>query len=92
MPTDFSTNNIPQGISDIQALSDMEDDEMNHPLDRKVLEDRIIYLSRPMPMNVGLPVLCDFGEARIGRKHSGDAMPGITGHQRSSWIWNGTTK
>jgi serine/threonine protein kinase len=31
-----------------------------------------------MPVNTGLPVLCDFGEARIGdKKHTGDIMPGI---------------
>lgn len=30
-----------------------------------------------MPVNAGLPVLCDFGEARVGDKHRGDVMPGI---------------
>ena len=31
-----------------------------------------------MPVNAGLPVLSDLGEARIGsHKHSGDIMPGI---------------
>lgn len=30
-----------------------------------------------MPVKTGLPVLCDFGEARVGDKHRGDVMPGI---------------
>lgn len=32
-----------------------------------------------MPLSIGLPVLCDLGEARVvgTQKHSGDIMPGI---------------
>nr|KMM70969.1 hypothetical protein CPAG_07278 [Coccidioides posadasii RMSCC 3488] len=74
--TDISANNILQGITDLTALSEIEDGEASQPIARKVLDDRTIYISRPMPINTGLPVLCDFGEARIGDKHKGDVMPG----------------
>lgn len=30
-----------------------------------------------MPVCAGLPILYDFGEARVGNKHRGDVMPGI---------------
>ncbi|KMP05674.1 hypothetical protein CIRG_05355 [Coccidioides immitis RMSCC 2394] len=75
--TDISANNILQGITDLTALSEIEDGEASQPIARKVLDDRTIYISRPMPINTGLSVLCDFGEARIGDKHKGDVMPGI---------------
>ena len=75
---DISSNNILQGIEDSAILSQIEDDEIVRPIARKVLSDRHIYYSRPMPVNAGLPVLSDLGEARIGsHKHSGDIMPGI---------------
>lgn len=45
---------------------------------RKILEDRTIYVSRPLPISVGTPVLCDLGEARIGTDTQyGDIMPDI---------------
>ncbi|KAI1977516.1 hypothetical protein LOZ53_001539 [Ophidiomyces ophidiicola] len=75
--TDISANNILQGITDLTDLSEIEDVEASQSIARKVLDDRTIYISRPMPINTGLPVLCDFGEARIGDKHKGDVMPGI---------------
>ena len=30
-----------------------------------------------MPITNGLPVICDFGAARMGDKHTGDVMPGV---------------
>ena len=45
---------------------------------RKTLEDRTIYLSRPLPISYGTPVLCDLGEARLGTDQQiGDIMPDI---------------
>ncbi|PLB49730.1 protein kinase, variant, partial [Aspergillus steynii IBT 23096] len=76
--TDISSNNILQGIEDDTILSQIEEDEMNRPIARKILSDRAIYYSRPLPVCGGLPVLADLGEARVGaQKHRGDIMPGI---------------
>jgi len=67
-----------QGVQDNSILSQIEQDELERPIARKVLSDRTIYNSRPMPVNTGEPVLCDLGEARAGtQKHKGDIMPGI---------------
>lgn len=66
------------GIEDHSILPQIEQDELERPLARKALSDRTIYFSRPMPVNKGLPVLCDLGEARVGtHMHRGDIMPGI---------------
>jgi hypothetical protein len=65
-----------QILTDNSALSDIEEGEITQPIE--ILGGRTIYNSRPMPVDTGLPVLCDFGEARIGdKKHTGDIMPGI---------------
>jgi serine/threonine protein kinase len=57
-------------------FSEIEKEEIEHPSARKILPDRIIYLSQAMPITYGPPVICDFGSARIGEKHFGDVMPG----------------
>ncbi|KAL2849803.1 CMGC/CLK protein kinase [Aspergillus pseudodeflectus] len=76
--TDISTNNILQVIQDPSILRQIEEDEVARPIARKVLSDRTIYFSRPMPNSTGLPVLSDFGEARIDKgSNRGDIMPGI---------------
>ncbi|PKY08949.1 protein kinase [Aspergillus campestris IBT 28561] len=76
--TDISPNNILHAIDNDSLLSRIEDDETTRPVARKVLPDHTIYFSRPMPPCTGLPVLSDFGEARVGsNKHRGDIMPGV---------------
>ncbi|RAL00093.1 kinase domain-containing protein [Aspergillus ibericus CBS 121593] len=75
--TDISPNNILQGLEGDGILSEMEEGEVERPMARKVLDDRTIYYSRPMPLCAGLPVISDLGEGRIGTKHTGDIMPGI---------------
>ena len=65
-------------MDDDSILSHLEEDEMERPITRKVLANRNIYNSRPVPPCMGLPVLSDLGEARIGsQNHKGDIMPGI---------------
>ncbi|RAL04888.1 kinase-like protein [Aspergillus ibericus CBS 121593] len=84
--TDISPNNILQGIEDTSILSRMEQDEVIRPITRKILADRIIYYSRPMPLCTGSPVLSDLGKARLGvGKHSGNIMPGIYHAPESIW-------
>ncbi|GFG14846.1 CMGC/CLK protein kinase [Aspergillus lentulus] len=76
--TDISSNNILFGIEDPSIFSQIEEDEMTRPIARKVLDDRHIYFSRPLPVSTGLPVISDLGEARVGSgKQRGDIMPGI---------------
>ncbi|KGO77439.1 hypothetical protein PITC_048120 [Penicillium italicum] len=75
---DISTNNLLQGVGDTSVLRQIEEDEITRPIARKILDYREIYFSRPVPISEGLPVLSDFGEARIGKvKQRGDIMPGI---------------
>jgi serine/threonine protein kinase len=71
---DISPNNILLGVPDSSILSKIEDAEIGHPSPRKILPDRIIYRSQPMPVTNGPPVLCDLGAARLGEKHTGDVM------------------
>ncbi|RAL15704.1 CMGC/CLK protein kinase [Aspergillus homomorphus CBS 101889] len=76
--TDISSNNVLFGIEDPSILPQIEEDEIARPIARKVLADRNIYYSRPMPVSTGMPVLTDFGEARVGGgRLKGDIMPGI---------------
>ena len=73
---DISPNNILQNVESDSILAQIEQGEVEEPIARKVLGDRTIYNSRPMPLTRGLPVLCDLGEARIGKTtHRGDIMP-----------------
>lgn len=75
---DVSTNNILQGIEDISVLRQIEEDELTRQVAKKILDGGQIYFSRPVPVSAGLPVLSEFGEARIGKAmQTGDIMPGI---------------
>jgi serine/threonine protein kinase len=73
--TDISPNNILRGAPDTSIFTAIEESELSNPSPRKILSDRIIYTSHPVPVTRGRPVLVDFGAARIGVKHKGDIMP-----------------
>ncbi|RDW64490.1 uncharacterized protein DSM5745_09901 [Aspergillus mulundensis] len=76
--TDLQPNNILLGIKDESILSNIEQAEFETPMPRKTYNDRTIYLSRPLPISYGTPVLCDLGEARVGTdKQQGDIMPDL---------------
>jgi hypothetical protein len=67
-------------IDDETLLTDFEQAETEQPPVRKVIDNsRTIYGSRKLglPKNLlwGRPVLCDFGEARIGPSHRGLIQP-----------------
>ncbi|KAJ9213209.1 hypothetical protein DTO166G4_5202 [Paecilomyces variotii] len=70
---DLKTDNLMLSLEDNSVLADFAIAESNNPSPRKVIDQsRIIYCSRKFQRptggrNYGLPVLCDFGEARIGR-------------------------
>ncbi|KAI1913030.1 hypothetical protein LOZ61_003007 [Ophidiomyces ophidiicola] len=72
--TDLKTDNLMLTIDDPSMLQDFEKAESDSPSPRKVIDDvRSIYTSRsfrnPRNGNWGGPILCDFGEARIGWAH-----------------------
>ncbi|EXJ82333.1 CMGC/SRPK protein kinase [Capronia epimyces CBS 606.96] len=78
--TDINPSNIMLTIEDESLLSDFERAEIEEPSPMKVLNDgRAIYASRKLGLPKGLlwgqPVLCDFGEARIGDSHTGLIQP-----------------
>ncbi|KAF4627658.1 hypothetical protein G7Y89_g10500 [Cudoniella acicularis] len=66
--TDIQTKNILLNIEGETVLTNFEEAEINDPSPCKVDGDRIIYTSRELRVrgSTGHPVLCDFGEARIG--------------------------
>lgn len=68
-------NNVLQSIEDKSVFTRIEEDEFYRPIRRKKLHDRHIYYSRSPPVSTGLPILCDFGGARLdGGKQEGDIM------------------
>ena len=61
-------------IEDTSVLNDFEQAEKTVPCTRKVVDaTRTIYATRqfrnPKDFAFGPPILCDFGEARIGSSH-----------------------
>ena len=76
--TDLQPSNILLGIKDDSILAKFEQAEFEAPVPRKTVGNRIIYLSRPLPISFGTPVLCDLGEARLGiDQQQGDIMPDV---------------
>ncbi|KAM3501022.1 hypothetical protein MY11210_009436 [Beauveria gryllotalpidicola] len=77
---DITASNIMLTLDDHTLLYDFEKAEEDAPSRKKVIDDvRIIYGSRRLGLPKGdlwgQPALCDFGEARIGRSHSGLIQP-----------------
>jgi len=66
------------GILDDSTFTKFEQNEAENPCPRKILDNRTIYLSRPMPFSAGLPALSDLSEARFGNSlHTDDIMPNV---------------
>ncbi|POR33360.1 Serine/threonine-protein kinase SRPK [Tolypocladium paradoxum] len=70
--TDLKTDNLMLSLEDDAMLADFAKAEVEEPSPRKKIdESRTIYRSRrfrtPTGGKYGLPILCDFGEARIGK-------------------------
>lgn len=69
-------------IDDHSMLTDFEEAEREHPSPQKVVDDtRTIYRSRELRLPRddlwGQPVLCDLGQARVGKVHRGNIQPNI---------------
>ena len=66
------------GIHDDSVYAKYEQYEAESPIPRKELDDRTIYLSRPMPLTKGPPASSDLSEARFGgSEHTDNIMPDI---------------
>lgn len=66
------------GIHDNSVLAKFEQHENENPCPRKELDDRTIYLSRPMLLTKGEPCITDLSEARFGDyKHTDRIMPNV---------------
>ena len=102
---DLKLSNIMLGVEDESVFVDYEQAENSSPSPSKhVSQDRRIYASRSFrsPHNhaYGPPILCDFGEARIGIDNAHvEIQPEIykapqvlmeTGWTHSADIWNAT--
>ncbi|PYI10620.1 kinase domain protein [Aspergillus sclerotiicarbonarius CBS 121057] len=81
--TDLKTDNLMLSLEDSSMLADFATAESETPSPRKLIDQsRIIYCSRKFRRptggrNYGLPVLCDFGEARIGKESGPFVQPHI---------------
>lgn len=65
--TDIQENNVMLSVEDESILVAFEQAEKSNPSPRKMVGDRVIYLSRDLeiPKVHGRPILSDFGEARF---------------------------
>ena len=72
----MQARNVHLRIEEDSILKKFEAAELRTPSPRKVDGDRVIYESRGLrlPKRHGRPVLCDFGEARFGKKTYTDAI------------------
>ncbi|KAK2790212.1 hypothetical protein FQN52_005707 [Onygenales sp. PD_12] len=76
--TDLQPKNLLLPVSNPSFYKEFGDGEGNDPSDRKIYKDRTIYASRYMSQSLkGLPLICDFGDARVAdQEHDDLIMPG----------------
>ncbi|KAB8225660.1 kinase-like domain-containing protein [Aspergillus novoparasiticus] len=101
--TDIQAKNIIIESSDPSIFDEWEKEEKAEPTPRKTENDMIIYQLRRFHRKkgwnkyLGMPILCDLGEARIGDVHTGVIQPdlyrapeGVLGIEWTSKvdIWN----
>ncbi|EEQ31592.1 hypothetical protein McanMca71_006105 [Microsporum canis] len=80
--TDIQAKNIMVGTKDMSVFAEWESQENENPTPRKDVDKYTVYRSRPFYPKKGwgawgLPLLSDFGDARIGDgEHEGLIQPG----------------
>ncbi|WEW61697.1 hypothetical protein PRK78_007189 [Emydomyces testavorans] len=63
--TDLQSKNLLLQINDDGVFRTFEETELKEPAPRKILNDRTIYMTRRIPGTETLPIITDFGEARL---------------------------
>ncbi|KAM0340745.1 hypothetical protein ACHAPU_010336 [Fusarium lateritium] len=68
--TNINSVNIIFATADDTIFSTFEEQALDIPCPRKIVDGRAIYQSRQLkvPTSIGLPMLCDFGSAEFGDK------------------------
>lgn len=75
---DLQLKNLLLSAPETSYLSRFEEAEVTDPSPRKMLKDRTIYKSLGFFPRGGLPILADFGEARLDeQEHNDDIMPNV---------------
>ncbi|KAL1852453.1 hypothetical protein VTK73DRAFT_9214 [Phialemonium thermophilum] len=73
--TDLHADNLLIALTDESVLSTIEESEMAKPSPRKQVGDTTIHVSHYVLGGAGALTIGDLGQARIGRVHTGRAMP-----------------
>ncbi|PGH32900.1 CMGC/SRPK protein kinase [[Emmonsia] crescens] len=63
--TDLQSKNLLLQIDNTRVFKIFEETELKEPAPRKILEDHTIYMTRRIPGTETLPIITDFGEARL---------------------------
>lgn len=76
---DIQEGNVMFAIGSEAGLREVEEQELSDPSPRKVHKDcHVTFATRQVLAEIGLPVLCDFGEARFGQdEYEEHAMPDL---------------
>lgn len=79
---DIQAKNIIIAAKDESVFREWDDGETTKPSPRKVDKEYTVYQSRPFRRKkgwsgFGMPLLTDFGEARLGEVHEGLIQPDI---------------
>ncbi|OJD10766.1 CMGC/SRPK protein kinase [Emergomyces pasteurianus Ep9510] len=63
--TDIQSKNLLFPIKDDASFRHFEETELKEPAPRKILDDRTIYMTRRIPLTPTVPIMTDFGDARL---------------------------
>ncbi|OAA63409.1 Protein kinase-like domain protein [Niveomyces insectorum RCEF 264] len=73
--TDLHADNLLIGVTDQAVFDKIASLEAKTPSRRKYVDDTVIHSSLGVVASIGPLVLCDMGQARIGSRQEGIAMP-----------------
>ncbi|CEJ80100.1 hypothetical protein VHEMI00305 [[Torrubiella] hemipterigena] len=72
---DLHSDNLLIALKDQTILEELEDDEITSPSARKIIANNTIHTSHFVLGGFGALIISDFGQAGLGERHSGNAMP-----------------